>query len=134
MAKEDVQVVLDQFAATNERDFPRAMGYYAEDVELFVDPKVFLSGGTFKGREAVGRWFADWLTTFEPGYRFDIEEARDLGDAVLLVASHHGRGRSSGVEVRGRNGYIYEVRDGKVTRAALYDSRDDALQSVDQRH
>jgi ketosteroid isomerase-like protein len=130
MAQEDVEVVLAQYAATNARDFPRAMGYYAEDVELFADPKVFLSGGTFTGREAVGQWFADWLTTFEPGYWFDIEEARDLGDDVLLVASHHGRGRSSGVEVRGRNAYIYGVRDGKIARVGLFGSRQDALASV----
>jgi ketosteroid isomerase-like protein len=130
MAQEDVQVVLDQFAATNERDFPRAMSYYADDVELFVHPGAFLSGGEFHGREAVGQWFADWFTTFVPGYRFDIEEARNLGDAVLLVASHRGRGRASGVEVQGNTSYIYEVRDGKIIRAALFDSREDALGSV----
>jgi ketosteroid isomerase-like protein len=130
MPQEDVEVVLDQFAATNKRDFPRAMSYYAEDVELFADPAAFLSGGRFQGRKAVGQWFADWLMTFEPGYRFDIEEAREVGDVILLVASHHGRGRSSGVEVESRTAYIYEVRDGKVTSAALYGSREDALQSV----
>ena len=37
MSKENVEVVRDQFAAVNERDFPRAMGHYAEDVELVVD-------------------------------------------------------------------------------------------------
>jgi ketosteroid isomerase-like protein len=67
VSQENVDVVLDQFAATNERDFPRAMSHYAEDVELFVDPGGFLSAGTIKGRDAVGQWFADWLTTFEPG-------------------------------------------------------------------
>jgi ketosteroid isomerase-like protein len=128
--QEDVEVVLDQFAAVNERDFPRAMGHYAEDVELYVDPAAFLSGGEFKGREAVGRWFADWLTTFEPGYRFEIEEAREVGDNVLLVASHGGRGRSSGVEVESRTAYIYGVRDGKVVSAALYGSREEALASL----
>jgi ketosteroid isomerase-like protein len=130
MPQEDVEVVLDQFAAVDERDFPRAMDHYADDVQLFVDTSAFLSGGSFRGREAVGQWFADWLTTFEPGYRFDIEEAREVGDVILLVASHRGRGRASGVEVESRTAYIYEVRDGKVKRAALYGSREDALQSV----
>jgi ketosteroid isomerase-like protein len=120
MSQENVDVVLDQFAATNERDFPRAMGHYAEDVVLVVDRSDFLNGGEFEGREAVGQWFADWFTTFERGYQFDIEEARDLGDTVVLVASHHGRGRASGVEVRGRSGYVYVLRDGKVTRVELY--------------
>jgi ketosteroid isomerase-like protein len=120
MSQENVDVVLDQFAATNERDFPRAMGHYAEDVVLVVDPGGFLTAGTFEGRDAVGHWFADWLTTFEPGYQFEIEEARDLGDVVFLVARHHGRGRTSGAEVHGRSGYRYTVRDGKVARVELY--------------
>ena len=117
----------DQFAATNARDFPRAMSLYAENVELFVDPEAFLESGRFEGREAVGRWFANWFTSFEPGYRFEIEEERDLGDAVLLVASHRGRGRNSGIEVDGRTGYLYRVRDGKIVGVELYRSRAAAL-------
>ena len=123
MSRENVEVVLDQFAATNERDFARAMSHYAEDVELVVDPEAFLEGGTFEGRDAVGRWFGNWFTSFEPGYRFDIEEARDLGDKVLLVARHQGRGRTSGALVRGQTGYLYTLRDGKIVRGELYRSR-----------
>jgi ketosteroid isomerase-like protein len=130
MSHESVEVVRDQFAATNERDFPRAMGHYAEDVELIVDADAFLEGGTFQGREAVGQWFGNWFSSFEPGYRFDIEEARDLGGVVLLVASHHGRGRASGAEVHGRTGYLYTVREGKIIRVELYPSRAAALEAA----
>ena len=119
MSQGDVEVVRDQFAAVNERDFPRAMSLYAEDVVLVVDPG-FLEGGTYEGREAVGNWFGDWFRTFEPGYRFEIEETRDLGDVVYLDASHGGRGRTSGIPVEGRMGYLYTVRDGKVARVELY--------------
>jgi ketosteroid isomerase-like protein len=74
MSQENVEAVCDQFAATNARDFPRAMSHYAEDVELVVHPDAFLERGTFKGRHAVGQWFANWLTTFEPGYHFDTRK------------------------------------------------------------
>jgi ketosteroid isomerase-like protein len=130
MSQENVEVVRDQFAATNERDFRRAMSHYAPDVELVVHPDAFLQGGTFKGQHAVGQWFADWFTTFERGYHFDIEEARDLGDAVLLVASHHGRGRTSGAEVRGQTGYLYRLRDGKIVHVELYRGRAEALEAA----
>lgn len=133
MSQEDVDIVRDQFAATNERDFERAMSHYAEDVELVVDPEAFLEGGTFKGREAVGRWFGDWFSTFEPGYRFEIEEARDLGGAILLVASHRGRGRTSGAEVQGRTGYIYRLRGDKIVGVELYRDGADALSAAGSR-
>jgi ketosteroid isomerase-like protein len=70
------------------------------------------------------------LTTFEPGYHFDIEEARDLGDVVFLNATHRGRGRSSGVEVQGQTGYLYKVRDGKIVRVELYRSPAEALEAA----
>ena len=130
MSQQNIEVVRDQFAAVNERDFPRAMSHYAEDVELVVDATAFLEHGTFKGREAVGRWFGNWFATFDRDYRFEIDDARDLGDVVLLVASHHGRGRASGVEVRGQTGYVYTVRDGKIVRAELYPGRAEALEAA----
>ena len=133
MSQENVDVVLEQFAATNERDFGRAMSLYAEDVDLVVDREAFLEGGTFEGREAVGRWFGNWFATFEPGYHFDIEEARDLGDLVLLVAFHRGRGRTSGAEVRGQTAYLYEVRDGKVAHVEMHATREAALQAAGAR-
>ena len=127
MSRQNVEVVRDQFAATNERDFARAMSYYADDVELVVDPDAFLERGTFTGRAAVGEWFGNWFRTFEPGYHFDIQEARDLGDVVVLIATHHGRGRTSGAEVHGETGYLYTVRDGKIVRVELYPSGAAAL-------
>ena len=130
MSQSSVDVVLDQFAAANERDFERAMSHYSEDVELVVDYEAFVEGGTFTGREAVGQWFANWFKTFEPGYRFEIEEARDLGGRVLLVAAHGGRGRASGIEVQGRTAYLYTVRDGKVVRGVLYESPEKARRAA----
>ena len=132
MSQQNVDVVLDQFAATNERDFQRAMSYYAEEVELVVDPGAFLEGGTFRGRDAVGEWFGNWFRTFEPGHHFEIEEARDLGDVVWLLASHRGRGRTSGAEVHGQTGYLYRLRGGKIVRVELYRSGAEALEAAGQ--
>ena len=130
MSQANVDVVRDQFEAVNERDFRRAMSHYAEDVELVVDPHAFLASGTWKGREAVGAYFGDWFSTFEPGYRFELEETLDLGDKVLLVATHYGRGRSSGAEVQTQTGYLYGLRDGKILRAELYAGRAEALEAA----
>jgi ketosteroid isomerase-like protein len=131
VSRDNVEIVREQFAATNERDFARAMSYYAEDVELVVHPDAFLDNGRFEGREAVGEWFADWFRTFEAGYSFDVEEALDLGHLVLLVASHRGRGRTSGAEVRGRTGYLYRVSGGKIVSVELYPSRAEALAAAE---
>ena len=130
MAREDVELVRDHFKATNERDFERVMGAYAEDVELYVHPDAFLEAGTLTGREAVGKWFGDFLVSFESDFHFVIDEARDLGHVVFLRASYRGRGRASGAEVQGESGYLYDVRDRKIVRVELYPTGTEALEAA----
>ena len=130
MSQQDIDIVLAQYAATNERDFPRAMSYYAEDVELVVHPDASLERGTFRGRDAVGEWFGNWFRAFEPDYRFDVTETRDLGGVILLVSRHHGHGRTSGAEVHGELAYLYTVREGKIVRAEFYPDRAVALKAA----
>lgn len=70
--------------------------------------------GVFTGREAVGRWFGDWFRAFGKDYRFEVEEAQSVGDRVLVVARHHGRGRTSGAGVEGMTANVDSVREGKI--------------------
>jgi ketosteroid isomerase-like protein len=131
VSEADVQVVLDQFKATNERDFERAMAYYAEDVVLVADGEALVNPGTYEGKEAVGRWFGDWFQAFGSDYRFDIDEVRGLGDLIFIHATHRGTGRASGVEVHGENSYLYRVLDGRVVGVGFYATREDALAAAD---
>ena len=130
MTGEDVQVVRDQFGATNERDFERAMGYYADDVVLVV-PGEGLKSGRFEGKQAVGTWFGDWLGTWEAGYHFRIDEEREIGDLIFIHATHGGHGRGSGVEVSGESSYLYRVRAGKIAYVEFHWDRGDALLSAE---
>ena len=130
MSQEPIEVVREQFAATNDRDFTRAMDYYARDVVLVVE-EGFLNTGTFEGREAVGEWFGDWFRAFGSDYRFEILEARDLGAGVaFLFISYGGSGRASGAEVRDERAYLYRVEDGLITRVQLFLTEEQALQAA----
>jgi ketosteroid isomerase-like protein len=128
VSQADIEIVRDQFEAVNERDFERAMGHYAEDVVLVVPRgEAVPTPGTFEGKEAVGSWFGDWFQMFDRDYRFEIEEAEDLGGVIFIAATHRGRGRASGAEVHGENAYLYRLRDGKIVRVEFYATRADAL-------
>jgi ketosteroid isomerase-like protein len=114
MALSNAEVIRDQYAAVNERDFERAMSHYAEDVVLVVTGRGIRSG-TFEGRKATGEWFGDWFGTFDRDARFDIKEIDERDDgSVRLVAEHRARGRGSGVEVHGTVVWLYRMRDGKI--------------------
>jgi ketosteroid isomerase-like protein len=131
MSQEDVEVVLAQYAATNQRDFGRAMSYYDDDVEL-VAREPWLEQGRFRGSEAVGNWFGNWFSAF-PEARFEVSEARELEDGrVLLVAEHQAQGRASGAEVHGTVVWVYRLRGGKIVRVDGFASRDEALAAADE--
>jgi ketosteroid isomerase-like protein len=126
-----VDVVREQFAATNARDFDGAMDMYADDVVLFVGEGWGITSGTYEGKATVGEWFGDWFRQFAPGYHFEITEARDLGGGVVyLAAKHGGAGRTSGVEVGSESGYVYRVADGKIDRVGLFATPADALEAA----
>lgn len=131
MSQADVDVVVSQFDATNERDFERAMGIYADNVVLVVSDAWGITAGTYEGRSAVGEWFGDWFRQFADDYHFDVTETRDLGGGVVfLVAKHGGTGRASGAAVGGESGYLYRVVDGKITRLQLFVAPVEALEAA----
>jgi ketosteroid isomerase-like protein len=131
MTQENLAIVRDLYAATNERDFRRAMSHYAEDVELVVPPGSTILAGTFNGRDQIGRWFGDWFATFDKDARFEIEELIEVDDSsVLLIATHRARGRASGAEVAGDVLWLYRLRDGKIEYVRGYDARSEALEAA----
>jgi ketosteroid isomerase-like protein len=130
VSQDPVEVIREQYIATNERDFERAMSYYADDVVLVVEGG-FLNTGTFEGKEAVGEWFGDWFRAFGHDYRFDVEEIRLLAPGlVFLAASYGGTGRASGVKVSDRRAYLYQVRDGMVTRVQFFITAEEAFEAA----
>jgi ketosteroid isomerase-like protein len=107
------------------------MDAYADDVILRLHGWLRnIDGVAAVGKEAVGEWFGDWFRTFDRDYRFEVDEARDLGDRVLTVATHHGRGRASGAPVRQQMGYLYTVREGKVSMVEIWTEQAQAFEAA----
>jgi ketosteroid isomerase-like protein len=132
MSEENVEIVVGVWEAVNSRDFAAALDAHAEDVTLgFHGELRHLSGGDeISGKKAVREWFGDWYRQFGRDYRSEIEESRDWGDRVFVVATDYGRGRASGAPITGRIGYVYTVRGGKIVRCDIYPSRETALEAA----
>jgi ketosteroid isomerase-like protein len=76
--------------------------------------------GTYVGREAAARWYESWFTKFTDDYVFEVEELREVGDAVVAIVRHHGTGRLSGVPVEAMTANAYWLRDGLVVRTEIF--------------
>jgi ketosteroid isomerase-like protein len=130
MSQEKVEIVREYFETVNDGDFAQAMRYYADDVELVVPAEAFLETGAFNGKDAVGQWFGNWFRAFQRGYQFELDEIRGVGDAVFVVARHHGRGKASGAEVRWTLAYLFRVENGQIDKIELFPDRRSALEAA----
>jgi ketosteroid isomerase-like protein len=130
---ENVDVVRAQFEHASRREWDAVMGLYADDVVLALHGELRSVGGEGAvGKQAVGEWFGQWFSTFDRDYRFEIHEVRELADGrVFIDATHHGRGRASGVPISKRTGWVYEVRDGRIVRCDAYPDRESAQAAAD---
>jgi ketosteroid isomerase-like protein len=126
-----VEIVRRLLEATNRGDFGEAMAAYADDIVLVVhDDVIPINAGTFAGRDAVGEWFADWFRSFARGYRFELLETQSVGEHLVAVVRHRGRGRSSGIAIDGCIAYLFSFAAGKVVRYEIYGTRAEALGAV----
>jgi ketosteroid isomerase-like protein len=87
-----------------------------------------LEAGSWTGVSAVMEWRDNVLSPWDE-IRVEADEYRELdGERVLVLSHMTGRGRASGLELRGRGGAVlFHVRDGKVTRQVNYAERNRAL-------
>jgi ketosteroid isomerase-like protein len=132
VSEADIDVVLEQYEATNRRDFERAMDLYAEDVVMRAPHAEGVQNpGIYRGKRAVGEWFGDWFRTFAHDYHFEIQEIRELeGGLIFMHATHGGHGRLSGVPVSDSNAYLYRVRDGLISELGFFASPEAALEAA----
>jgi ketosteroid isomerase-like protein len=115
-------------------DIVQGISDYAEDAVLevaLVGEAASILNGTFRGREAIGRWIDSWFSSFERGsYRFKVEESIENGDRVYMALDHTARGEASGVEATLRTHHAFTVRDGLIVRHALSGEREPMLRET----
>ena len=68
---------------------------------------------THRGFHGLRELWLDWLSPWE-AYRTELEEARDLGDRVLLLVHDFGRREGSTQEVVLNGAALWTLRDGKI--------------------
>ena len=99
------------------------------DPEVAVDASRRVDGATGQGREELSAIITAWVGAWEE-WREEIEEIRDHGNQVYVVATQRGRGKGSGVESETRYALIFEIRGDKIIRITIYPDPADALEAV----
>lgn len=78
------------------------------------------------GRRELVRIIGEWIGEFDD-WREEIDEIRDFGSQVYVVATQKGRGKGSGIEIETRYALLFEVRGGQITRMTMFSEPAEAL-------
>jgi ketosteroid isomerase-like protein len=81
------------------------------------------------GRDRVRGYLEHWIQTFAD-LRLEMNEARDVGDQVLVVLRMHGHGTGSGAPFDERISCLFALHDGRVTRVEEFFDADEALSAA----
>lgn len=141
MSRENVQIVSQVYAAWEEDlvRMTRDDDLWAAFVER-VTPHVHsdfggilgtgVDGGTepFSGLDGLRAACLDWYTPLAT-YRWEIEDAIELDDRVLLLLNEYARLQGSEAEIKLSPAHVVTLRDGRIIHAETYPQRADALKA-----
>ena len=85
--------------------------------------------GVFADRRDPNPRLRSWLSPWEH-WRVEADDYLERGEYVVVLASYHGRGKGSGVEIHELGAHVFKLRDGKVVRLEIFSDREKAIASV----
>jgi ketosteroid isomerase-like protein len=126
----DIEVVKASFAAFAARDLDAVLALAAPDVELTAVTGEH-AGRTepYRGHDGMREYFRDVASVWEE-LLLTPREFRASGDMILVTGKVSARSRSR--TVTGSTGWIWRVRDGKVTYVRVYASAADAIAALEE--
>ena len=123
MSHDNLDLVRSLYAAFARGEFPASL--VAADA-VYVNPAEAVEPGVREGisafQSAVEKVFEAWET-----WHMEPEQLTAVGDQVAVVVRYRARGRTSGVELDGRESALLTLRDGKVVRYEWFHDPGDAL-------
>jgi ketosteroid isomerase-like protein len=132
MSQENVEIVRTAYAAMSARDFDALTKVTDSDWVFDFSRAIGPQKGVYRGHEEIAQFGAATEEAFE---RFELSPIEFLvGSASQIVVRHHlsAKGRGSGLELdRVPDAtLLWELRDGKVIKTTLYNSRVEALEAA----
>lgn len=127
MSQENVETVRRMYRAFHAEDAQGALALF--DAQAVIDATRSADGAIGQGPQGLTTIIGRWVGAFDD-WREVIEEIRDLGSHVFVLATQHGRGKLSGVDVQTRYALLFEVAGGKITAMTLYPDPAEALEAA----
>jgi hypothetical protein len=101
----------------------------AADIE-YVNPPYAVEPGVRRGYDGFAA-AARALHSVYGDYEVSAAELREAGDRVAVTARVSTSSKGHGVPIEAERGYLFDVRDGKITRFAWFNTPQEAIDAID---
>ena len=115
------------YDAFEKRDLEEFLSYHDPEVEF--RSLVLEVECVYRGQEGLRRWWESLLDVF-PDWTPQVEDARELGDRVLVRVRAEGRGTGTGIERERHIWNVVELRGGRVISSAFFRTENEAVQAI----
>jgi ketosteroid isomerase-like protein len=124
----DVEVVRRMFTAFAARDLDAMVGAMDPEVDFLpVTANLTTGGMPYRGHDGIARYLDDVARVW-PELRLFPDEIRDLDGAVVALGRVLARG--GGMILDRPTGWVFSLRGGKILRARVYASHEEALEAA----
>ena len=128
MSQENVNLAHRAYEHLQHDDIEGFLGYVGPGAE-WHSLVLEMEGGTFHGHEGVREWWSSLRSVF-PDWFPTVQEARDLGDWVLIRARAKANGTGSGLGIDNDFWQVARIDHGHIVYYAAYRSEREALEAV----
>ena len=129
MSRENVARARKLLTAFNRRDVAQLVRMTTDDYDFRPLTAGELESTVYRGHTGIAAYFRDTEATWK-ALRMEPREFRDLGDSILVVATLHGRGRKSEVDVELPFFGVLTLRGDKFAAAQAFATEEEALEAV----
>lgn len=127
MQRSNVEIYSELIAAFNSGGIDAALGYYAEDCEVY-DPDM-PAGGTYRGREGVRR-VLELLLSERASIEVVDHRVLPAGDRVVALIHSRSTAEPGGLEFELRSAHVATFAGGKITYWRAYTDQEEALSDM----
>jgi ketosteroid isomerase-like protein len=128
MSRENVEVVRRGHDAFNRRDLDDYLSIHDRDVEFTTYERALEGVGPYRGHAGIRRWWRDLEVV--PDISVELEEVRDLGEAILVRGRLAGHGGGSGAPFERTYWGVFRLRDNRIAWWHTFQSEAEALAAV----
>ena len=127
MTQADIDVIHASHEAFRRRDLDTFLSYV--DPELEFRSLILEVEGVYHGHEGLREWWHNVLAVF-PEWSPRAEDAREIGDSVLVRVRSEGQGTGSGIPLERDIWQVVQVRDGRLKSWAFFRTEAEALEAL----